>query len=102
MTVPPTRIKVIAKPSEQDLRLADLTKNGKRFVGKSEYQKILRGEHVTPRQRIIAMCYECMGWYQDGTEDCQQSTCPLYGMMPYRQKRRSSNDSDGEIEERTK
>lgn len=62
--------------------------HGKRFVGKKELVMILEGQHATPRQRILAQCYDCMGWYTDGTEDCQCRDCPLYGMMPYRNGKR--------------
>ncbi len=82
----PSKVKRVTPQTEQDIRLAQLTKDGKRFIGKKEYQELLGGQHSTPRKRILAMCYECMGWYEDGTDDCQQVTCPLYGMMPYRKK----------------
>lgn len=87
-------MKKVQIKSPPEIRLDDLIKNGKRFIGKKEYQEILEGKHTTPRKRILAMCYECMGWYEDGTDDCQQSTCPLYSMMPYNKKNRGKNDAE--------
>lgn len=92
--MPPTRVKKIPTVSDMDRRLADLVKNGKRFIGKKEYQEILEGKHTTPRKRILAMCYECMGWYEDGTDDCHQDTCPLYSMMPYNKKNKDKVKND--------
>lgn len=65
-------------------KLDDVSTFGRRFSGRKEYLEILRGNHSTPRKRILAKCYECMGYYEDGTMDCEQEECPLYAMMPYR------------------
>lgn len=65
-------------------RITDVKKNGKRFIGRKEYIEILEGHHSTPRKRVLAFCYDCMGWYTDGAYDCANKDCPLYGMMPYR------------------
>lgn len=72
----------------KDSKISDVTTFGRRFSGKKEYLEILRGHHSTPRKRVLAMCYDCMGYYEDGTEDCGQEDCPLYGMMPYRKGRK--------------
>jgi hypothetical protein len=57
-----------------------------RRKGKSEYIKILKGQYCTQRERILAKCYDCMGYYADGAEDCRVSSCPLYKLMPYRER----------------
>jgi hypothetical protein len=44
------------------------------------------GKRLTQRQRIHAKCYDCMGGYRDGKVDCQCPNCPLYALMPYREK----------------
>ena len=65
-------------------KLADVNSNGKRFTGRKELIEILEGKHSTPRKRVLAYCYDCMGYYEDGAFDCGHKDCPLYGMMPYR------------------
>ncbi len=52
----------------------------KNHPGKKEYIKFLRGERITPRERILAQCYDCMGYFSDGYQDCGITTCPLYGV----------------------
>lgn len=64
--------------------IEDIQKHGPRHRGRKEYIKLLRGEHTTQRERIIAMCYYCMNYYADGAMDCRNTTCPLYIHMPYR------------------
>ena len=55
-----------------------------RAVGKKELIKHLQGGRLTMRQRLLAKCFECMGGYADGTQDCRITDCPLYPVMPYR------------------
>lgn len=62
----------------------DIEKYGVSAQGRKEYLKILKGEHASYKERCIAMCYECMGYYSDGRETCTDETCPLYMIMPYR------------------
>ena len=55
--------------------------SGRRF-----YLKHLDGETLSHRQRILAKCFECMGGYADGRIDCKIPDCPLYELMPYRDR----------------
>lgn len=32
----------------------------------------------------LAMCHECLGYYQDGKMDCENVRCPHYSWQPYR------------------
>lgn len=61
--------------------LIELVERGPRFQGKKEYISYLNGEHITHKERILAMCYYCMGHYVDGFIDCKIKTCPLYGIV---------------------
>ncbi len=61
----------------------NLVKKGKSFAGKIEYITYLEGKHVTHKQRILAKCYDCMGYCEDGKNDCKQKECPLYGVMKW-------------------
>ena len=84
----PPRI-ITGKKKERELSKLELVKlHGKRFTGRKELILILEGQHATPRQRILAHCYDCMGWYMDGATDCLVKDCPLYGMMPYRKDKK--------------
>lgn len=52
--------------------------------GKLEYKKFKRGESLTRREAILAMCYECNG-LEESNEDCQsKGRCPLYQYHSYR------------------
>lgn len=51
--------------------------------GGKELKKHLMGDKLSPRQMILAKCYECCGNYADGKEDCTIDDCPLYPLMPY-------------------
>ncbi len=63
-----------------------MTKFGILARGRKELIKHINGERLTPRQRIIAKCYECMGGYADGRRDCKIPKCPLYSLMPFHGK----------------
>ena len=60
---------------------------GGRFRGKKELLRHLGGETLTPKQMVLAKCYECMGYYADGGIDCGIENCPLYPFMPYNPNR---------------
>jgi len=51
--------------------------------GERELKKHNLGEKLTVRQMIFAKCFECMGGYADGRNDCGVPECPLYPLMPY-------------------
>ena len=57
---------------------------------KSSGIKILRkhyqGARITMGQAVKAKCCECMVYYEDGANDCENPRCPLYHWMPYRKK----------------
>jgi hypothetical protein len=58
--------------------------------GRRELMNHLSGKRLTPQQAIYAKCYECMGYYADGTADCGIISCPLFPTMPYSIKRQKS------------
>jgi len=49
-----------------------------------------QGKPLTPRNRIIGACCECMGYYLDGRSDCGVKDCILYPLMPYRADRKKN------------
>ena len=51
--------------------------------GKELQRYLLDNKRLSPRQMVIAKCYECMEGYIDGKIDCGIPECPCYGLMPY-------------------
>ena len=41
---------------------------------------------VTRSEAILQHCWQCMGYYSDGRNDCENLSCPLYTFMPYRDR----------------
>jgi hypothetical protein len=65
--------------------------------GKKMFLRYLNGETLSPTKAIIANCFDCMGQYVDGRQDCKNPLCPLYPFMPYR-KKENNNASSGCIQ----
>ena len=63
-------------------------RKGKERQGKRYLMAHLEGKDLTQRQAIYAMCYDCMGFYDDGMRDCEIRTCPLHSFMPYNPNKR--------------
>ena len=61
--------------------------HGRRAKGQKEYLKFLDGEKLTRKEAMLAKCYECMYFYNDGKVDCMGYTCPLYQYYPYPSKK---------------
>jgi hypothetical protein len=59
--------------------------HGKKAQGKIEYIEYLEtGVKLSPKNAILANCYQCMNSYMDGKLDCEIADCPLYPYMPCR------------------
>jgi tRNA A37 threonylcarbamoyladenosine biosynthesis protein TsaE len=58
---------------------------GRKATGKTQLVKHLSGKKLSRKEMIQAKCYDCMGFYSDGTVDCKMVDCPLYPLMPYRE-----------------
>jgi len=41
---------------------------------------------VTLKNAVLAMCHECLGWWEDGKQDCECVRCPLYSWQKYAKK----------------
>jgi len=50
-------------------------------------KKLIEKKKTSAKSAIIAFCHQCMGYWQDGKEDCQNTKCPLYKWMPYRKSK---------------
>lgn len=64
-------------------KLKEINRTGIRAQGGRELKQYLYGKRLTRKQAIKAICYDCMGYYSDGRQDCELPDCPLYGFMPY-------------------
>ena len=54
------------------------------FQGQRPYEDHNNGKKITRKEAMLAKCYECMGYYQDGKQDCMGKSCPLYQFYPYK------------------
>jgi hypothetical protein len=72
------------KSLEVDKRVEAINENGKEAKGRRELIRHFYGERNTIRQMVLAKCYDCMGYFSDGKDDCGMELCPLYPIMAYR------------------
>lgn len=63
---------------------AKMTLSIRKLQGGKEYKKFLNGKKLTRREAMLAHCYECMGGYEEGKQDCLGKSCPLYQYYPYK------------------
>jgi len=52
--------------------------------GKNQFDDFQNGKRLTHKQAILAHCFECMGGFEDGKQDCCGYSCPLYSFFPYK------------------
>lgn len=52
--------------------------------GRQELIRHLKGERLSYKDRCLAKCFDCMGYYADGKGSCNSPDCPIYGVMSYR------------------
>jgi hypothetical protein len=60
--------------------------SGIKARGGKELRNYLAGRRLSPKQMAAAKCYDCMGGFADGKGDCKMTECPLYLLMPYRER----------------
>jgi hypothetical protein len=64
-----------------------LAKSGDTIIGKVSFENVRMHKTMHSKDAILAKCYDCMGFYEDGTMDCGCKDCPLYPWMPYKEKK---------------
>jgi hypothetical protein len=69
-------------------RIDDIQKYGKTAKGKSELIRHLEGDRLSRKQAIYAHCYDCMGYFSDGRQDCLMPHCSLYSFMVYNRSKK--------------
>jgi len=65
------------------MKIEEIEKFGKKASGQRFLLKHLKGGHLSRKEAILAMCYDCTYGYANGMVDCQVPTCPLHDWMPY-------------------
>ena len=63
--------------------IEQIEKTGKAFQGKQELIRYYKGQRLTLSEAVKAHCYDCMGYFDNGAEDCEIPQCPLYPFAPY-------------------
>lgn len=59
------------------------------ILGAQPYaQYVASGVKLHRKAAMLAKCYECMGGYNEGREDCLGVSCPLYPYFPYKNCRK--------------
>ena len=66
------------------LRLENIKRHGIRAKGRNELIAFLNGKKLTRAEAMKAKCYDCMGYFADGTLDCKLKNCPMYDYRPYK------------------
>ena len=64
--------------------MSELIKIGIAAKGRGELKKHLHGQRLRASEALKAKCYDCMGGYKDGKQDCGVTACSLYPQMPYK------------------
>ena len=77
---------MLKKRNAEDEMLENIKEYGKSYQGYGDMIKYLNGEVLTLKQSVKAKCFDCMGFYADGKNDCKLTTCSLYPFMPFNEK----------------
>ncbi|MGA3279891.1 MAG: hypothetical protein ABSD50_02775 [Smithella sp.] len=67
--------------------ISDIKRYGKTAKGKLELIKHHEGKRLNLKQAVNAHCFDCMGFYVDGKQDCNLAKCPLHPFMSYNENR---------------
>lgn len=71
-----------------------VTAQGKRYL-----LKFLKGERITLGESVMAYCYDCTGFLDEGRRDCENDLCPLHPFMLYNPNRQKATRGDNPGEE---
>lgn len=65
------------------VKIESIKKHGLQAKGRTELIAHLQGQKLSRKQAMDAKCYDCMGFYADGRQDCKVKDCPMYGYRTY-------------------
>jgi len=88
------------KESTEIERYKETVLKSRHHRGRRELLKHLDGKRLTPKQAILAKCFDCTGGYADGRADCEVIVCPLYQYMPFGKFKRKSKSKKKEGREK--
>lgn len=71
-------------------RKREINMHGVSSTGRTQYLKYLSGKKIGLKGAVLSKCFDCMGYYIDGRNDCGMSECALYPWMPYRKRDKES------------
>ena len=53
----------------------------RKFQGGQAYKKFLDGKELTRKEAMLVHCYECMGGFEEGKQDCMGKSCPIVSVL---------------------
>jgi hypothetical protein len=72
--------------NSREKKIADIREHGIAAVGRAELLAHLDGKRLCASKAIIAFCFDCMGYFEDGKTGCDNPLCPLHPWSPYQAK----------------
>lgn len=82
-TIPEEQRKKISESMKGRKLYEEVDEHGINTRDKKYLLAHLNKDKLSPSQAIHAKCYECMGYYIDGKQDCGIKDCPLYPFFRY-------------------
>ena len=73
--------------------IESIEKNGLLSKGKRHLIKHLEGGKLSRSEAMQAKCYDCMGYFSDGRQDCMVENCPMFNFRPYKDGKTRSPQS---------
>lgn len=71
--------------------------------GRTHLLRFLKGERITLGEAVMAYCYDCTGFLDEGRRDCENDMCALHPFMLYNPNRQravaSTETTPGDKEE---
>lgn len=67
-----------------NLKIESIEKHGLLSKGKKHLIKHLEGGKLSRSEAMQAKCYDCMGHFVDGRQDCMLEACPMFNYRPYK------------------
>lgn len=68
-----------------------IEKHGLTTTGKNCILKYLDGGKLTRKEAMSGKCFDCMGYFVDGRQDCGVKDCTLFPYRPFKDKTSSKH-----------
>ena len=86
--------KQLALARERARLIKEIEANGLNARGKKELIAHLKGEKIKRSAAMRAQCYQCMGYFTDGREECIIETCPMYEYRSFKHKGEDETETE--------